>query len=114
MIDDQRPTTESDTPSPIINVHHTKIDSWATAQLNRTREWTQRRLRRRWESRIGHRREMAGYIKKTEGVYVSQTWVSRLWRENGLKPWRQGRSRFPGIRTLRTRSAMLLVCTWGS
>jgi transposase len=33
---------------------------------------------------------MAGYIKKTEGVYVSQTWVSRLWRENGLKPWRQG------------------------
>lgn len=34
--------------------------------------------------------EMAGYIKKTEGVYVSQTWVSRLWRENGLRPWRQG------------------------
>ena len=34
--------------------------------------------------------EMAGYIKKTEGVYVSQTWVSRLWREHGLKPWRQG------------------------
>ena len=25
--------------------------------------------------------EMACYIKKTEGVYVSQTWVSRLWRE---------------------------------
>ena len=34
--------------------------------------------------------EMARYIKKTEGVYVSQTWVSRLWRENGLRPWRQG------------------------
>ncbi|MGH9195294.1 MAG: IS630 family transposase [Acidimicrobiia bacterium] len=34
--------------------------------------------------------EMAWYIKKTEGVYVSQTWVSRLWRENGLRPWRQG------------------------
>ncbi len=34
--------------------------------------------------------EMARYIKKTEGVYVSQTWVSRLWRENGLKPWQQG------------------------
>ena len=34
--------------------------------------------------------EMARYIKKTEGVYVSQTWVSRLWRENGLQPWRQG------------------------
>jgi len=33
---------------------------------------------------------MARYIKKTEGVYVSQTWVSRLWRENGLRPWRQG------------------------
>ena len=34
--------------------------------------------------------EMARYIKKTEGVYVSQTWVSRLWRDNGLQPWRQG------------------------
>jgi transposase len=34
--------------------------------------------------------EMARYIKKTEGVYVSQTWVSRLWWENGLRPWRQG------------------------
>jgi transposase len=33
--------------------------------------------------------EMARYIKKAEGVYVSQTWVSRLWRENGLTPWRQ-------------------------
>jgi transposase len=33
--------------------------------------------------------EMARYIKKTEGVYVSQTWVSRLWREHGLAPWRQ-------------------------
>ena len=34
--------------------------------------------------------EMARYIKKTEGVYVSQTWVSRLWRDNDLQPWRQG------------------------
>jgi hypothetical protein len=33
---------------------------------------------------------MARYIKKTEGVYVSQTWVSRLWRENNVKPWQQG------------------------
>jgi transposase len=56
--------------------------------------------------------DMARYIKKTEGVYVSQTWVLRLWRENDLKPWQQGTFRFPGIRTLRTRSAMSLVCTW--
>ena len=34
--------------------------------------------------------KMAAYIKKTEGVSVSQPWVSRLWRENGLQPWRQG------------------------
>jgi transposase len=34
--------------------------------------------------------EMARYIKLTDGVYVSQTWVSRLWRTHGLKPWRQG------------------------
>ncbi|MGH4016008.1 MAG: hypothetical protein ACRDSL_19215 [Pseudonocardiaceae bacterium] len=33
---------------------------------------------------------MAQYIKKTEGVYVAQTWVSRLWREHGLTPWQQG------------------------
>jgi len=33
---------------------------------------------------------MARYVKLTEGVYVSQTWVSRLWREAGLQPWRQG------------------------
>ncbi len=34
--------------------------------------------------------DMAKYIKETVGVYVSQTWVSRLWRENDLQPWRQG------------------------
>jgi transposase len=34
--------------------------------------------------------DMSQYIRKTEGVYVSQTWVSRLWRDNGLQPWRQG------------------------
>jgi transposase len=33
--------------------------------------------------------EMARYIKRTEGVSVSQPWVSRLWRDNGLQPWRQ-------------------------
>jgi transposase len=33
---------------------------------------------------------MARYIELTEGVYVSQTWVSRLWRDHGLQPWRQG------------------------
>lgn len=34
--------------------------------------------------------KMAAYIKRTEGVSVSQPWVSRLWREHGLQPWRQG------------------------
>jgi hypothetical protein len=33
---------------------------------------------------------MSKYIKETEGVYVSRAWVCQLWRENGLKPWRQG------------------------
>ena len=32
---------------------------------------------------------MAKYIKRTEGVPVSQPWVSRLWRDNRLQPWRQ-------------------------
>jgi transposase len=34
--------------------------------------------------------EMARYIKRTEGVSVSQPWVSRLWRDHGLRPWQQG------------------------
>jgi transposase len=34
--------------------------------------------------------EMSRYIKQTEGVYVSKAWVSKLWRDNGLKPWQQG------------------------
>jgi transposase len=34
--------------------------------------------------------QMTRYIKLTEGVYVSQTWVSRLWRDHDLQPWRQG------------------------
>lgn len=35
-------------------------------------------------------RELAAYIERTEGVSVSFHWVARLWRENGLKPHRQG------------------------
>jgi transposase len=34
--------------------------------------------------------KMAAYFNKTEGVPVSQPWVSRLWRDHGLQPWRQG------------------------
>jgi transposase len=34
--------------------------------------------------------DMSAYIKQTEGVYVSRAWVATLWRDNGLKPWRQG------------------------
>jgi transposase len=35
-------------------------------------------------------REMAAFIKRTEGVYVSYHYVAKLWREAGLKPHRQG------------------------
>jgi integrase/recombinase XerC len=38
MIDDQRPQIEPDTPSPITDSHQHRLT--ATAQLNRTREWT--------------------------------------------------------------------------
>jgi len=34
--------------------------------------------------------EMSKYIKKTEGVYVSARWVSGLWKDSGLQPWREG------------------------
>ncbi len=35
-------------------------------------------------------REMAGYIARTEGVSVSWHYVAKLWRDNDLKPHRQG------------------------
>jgi transposase len=35
-------------------------------------------------------REMAAFIARTEGVYVSHHYVAKLWRENGLRPHRQG------------------------
>ena len=35
--------------------------------------------------------ELAAFIQRTEGVYVSHHYVAKLWRETGLKPHRQGR-----------------------
>jgi transposase len=35
-------------------------------------------------------REMAAFIARTENVYVSYHYVSKLWRETGLRPHRQG------------------------
>ncbi len=35
-------------------------------------------------------REMAAFITRTRGVYVSHHYVAKLWRETGLKPHRQG------------------------
>lgn len=35
-------------------------------------------------------REMARFITRTEGVYVSHHYVAKLWRETGLAPHRQG------------------------
>lgn len=35
-------------------------------------------------------REMAAFIKRTEGAYVSHHYVAKLWRENGLRPHRVG------------------------
>jgi transposase len=35
-------------------------------------------------------REMARFIARTEGVYVSHHYVAKLWRETGLKPHRHG------------------------
>jgi transposase len=35
-------------------------------------------------------RELAAFVKRTEGVYVLHHYVAKLWRETGLKPHRQG------------------------
>ncbi len=47
---------------------------------------------RRLETGLSHwsSREMAAFIKRTEGMYVSHHYVAKLWRETGLKPHRQG------------------------
>jgi transposase len=44
------------------------------------------------ESGLSHwsSREMVKFIQRTEGVSVSHHYVAKLWRENGLKPHRQG------------------------
>lgn len=38
-----------------------------------------------WSSRL-----LADYLTRVEKTPVSHTWVADLWREAGLKPWRQG------------------------
>jgi transposase len=35
-------------------------------------------------------REMAAFIERSEGVYVSHHYVAKLWRQTGLRPDRQG------------------------
>jgi transposase len=35
-------------------------------------------------------REMAAFIVRTEGVYVSHHYIAKLWRDNGLRPQKQG------------------------
>jgi hypothetical protein len=35
-------------------------------------------------------REMAAFIKRTTGVYVSHRYVAELWQQAGLRPHRQG------------------------
>jgi transposase len=35
-------------------------------------------------------REMAAFIERSESVYVAYHYVAKLWRENGLRPHRQG------------------------
>ena len=41
-------------------------------------------------------REMAAFIIRTDGVYVSHHYVAKLWRENGVKPQRQGPCKVSG------------------
>lgn len=35
-------------------------------------------------------REMAAYLQRVEGVVVSWHYVAKVWRAEGLQPWRQG------------------------
>jgi transposase len=50
-------------------------------------------------------REMAAFIKRTEGVYVSHHYVAKLWRDSGLRPHRQGTfKRAPAARVKRANA----------
>jgi hypothetical protein len=54
------------------------------------------------ESGLSHwsSRELAAFLRRTEGVEVSHNYVAKLWRETGLRPHRQGTfkvSRDPGL-----------------
>src|ERR1700704_5920332 len=51
-------------------------------------------------------REMAAFIIRTDGVYVSHHYVAKLWRENGLKPQRQGTFKVSRTRRSPRRSPM--------
>jgi hypothetical protein len=51
MIDDHRPHHDPDTPSPITDVPSHQDQPSTTAQLNRTREWTERRDKPAWRRR---------------------------------------------------------------
>jgi transposase len=64
-----------------------QVPAWVSARilaLTRTTPPVETGLSH-WSSR-----EMAGYLKRTEGVAVSWHYVAKLWRANGLKPHRQG------------------------
>ncbi len=52
--------------------------------LSRTSPPTSTRLSH-WSSR-----EMAAFITRTDGVSVSHHYVAKLWRDNGITPYRQG------------------------
>jgi transposase len=56
-------------------------------------------------------REMAAFIKRTEGVYVSHHYVANLWRENGLKPHRVGTFKVSKDPAFADSPANRLVCS---
>ncbi len=45
---------------------------------------------RRWSSRA-----MARYLRRTEGITVSHTFIADLWRDNNLQPHRRGNFTLP-------------------
>ena len=56
--------------------------------------------------------EMARYLRRHEGISVSHNFISVLWRDNGIKPHRQGLSSYRVTQTLPRRSWMSWAFTW--
>src|SRR2546430_6264225 len=82
-----RPTSPTSTPTTPRGGPRAQVPAWVPARilaLTRASPPAETGLSH-WSSR-----QLAAYLKGTEGVWVSWHYVAKLWRDNDLRPHRQG------------------------